>query len=72
MTADAGDARHLNLSGKNQPHLLRILAKGKPARVSLDGQAVREGEGWRFDAGNQRLIITTRDCQQGAYVMAWR
>jgi hypothetical protein len=40
--------------------------------VSLDGQAVREGDGWRFDASEHRLIITTRDYAQGAYAISWR
>ncbi|MSU49986.1 MAG: hypothetical protein EXS37_13025 [Opitutus sp.] len=70
VIVDAGDQLRINFSGEKQAHLLRILAKVKPASVTLDGKAVREGDGWRFEANDHRLIITTRDYVHGAYVIS--
>ena len=72
VTVDAGETLRIEFSGKKQPHLLRIWAREQPLSVSLDGGVVREGKGWRFDANDHRLIITTPDYAQGAYVIRWR
>ena len=72
MKVDAGTSLKIEFSGKHAPHILRILAKEKPATVTLDGQNLAEGEAWKFDAAEQRLIVKTRDYAKGNYLVRWR
>ncbi len=71
VKVDSGPALKIEFSGKHAPHILRILAKGKPAHITLDGENLPEGYAWRFDAKEQRLIIRTRDYTNGTYLIAW-
>jgi alpha-glucosidase (family GH31 glycosyl hydrolase) len=72
VKVDAGTALKIDFSGKEQPHILRILAPHKPSAITLDGETLPEESAWRFDDKDQRLIITTRAYTQGAYVINWR
>ena len=63
----SGPTLKLEFSGQHEPHILRILARSRPARVVLDGAELAEGDSWQFDAARQRLIIKTREYTQGKY-----
>jgi alpha-D-xyloside xylohydrolase len=67
----AAGALNLEFSGKHEPHLLRISARNKPSRVTLDGKELAEGAAWKFDAKDQRLIIKTREYTEGKYLIAF-
>ena len=49
LAVDSGPTLKLEFSGKREPHILRIFAQSKPARVTLDGAALAEGEAWQLD-----------------------
>jgi alpha-D-xyloside xylohydrolase len=72
LEVDAGDSLKIEFSGKHAPHILRILAKEKPANITLDGNALPEGRAWKFDLAAQRLIIKTRNYTNGTYLIKWR
>ena len=72
VKVDSGKSLSIEFSGKKQPHILRIFTREKPVGVSLDGEALHEGDGWRFDLKDNRLIVTTHDYRQGHYVSSWR
>jgi alpha-glucosidase (family GH31 glycosyl hydrolase) len=72
VTVEAGDVLKINLTGMPTPHILRIVAKAKPARVRLDGNNLGEGEAWTYDATHQHLRITVRDGRGRSYEIAWR
>jgi alpha-D-xyloside xylohydrolase len=67
LVVDSGPTLKIEFSGKHEPHILRILARSRPARVVLDGADLAEGDSWQFDAAHQRLIIKTHDYTQGRY-----
>ncbi|MBI5768717.1 MAG: glycoside hydrolase family 31 protein [Verrucomicrobia bacterium] len=67
VTVDAGAALTIRFVGRKQPHLLRIAAARKPGRVALDGRELAEGDAWRYEAKERRLVITTRDYAGGDY-----
>lgn len=71
VKVDSGTALKIEFSGKHAPHILRILAKQKPADITLDGNALSEGQAWKFDGAEQRLIIKTRDYTNGTYLITW-
>lgn len=72
VKVESGKSLRIEFSGKKEPHILRILAKEKPTGVSLDGEALHEGDSWRFNEKDHRLIVTTRVYQRGTYVISWR
>lgn len=72
VKVDDGAALKIEFSGKHAPHLLRILAKEKPAGITLDGDPLPEGAAWKFDPESRRLIIRTRNYARGAYLVKWR
>jgi len=67
---NSGEKLTIEFAGKHEPHILRIHSEQKPASIRLDGRALAEGDAWRFDAGDQRLIIKTREYGQGTYVIS--
>jgi alpha-glucosidase (family GH31 glycosyl hydrolase) len=67
VAVDAGQSLKIDVSGQHEPHILRVLLSAKPARVTLDGKELSEGDAWQFDAAHERLIIKTRDYAQGSY-----
>ena len=67
LMVESGPTLRLEFSGRREPHILRILASRKPARVVLDGRELPEGDAWQFDAPHERLIIKTRDYVEGRY-----
>lgn len=72
VRVDSGSTLRIEFSGKHAPHILRILAQTKPARVTLDGNALPEGQAWKFDGAQQRLIIVKREYANGTYLISWR
>ncbi len=72
LTVASGVSLRLEFSGKHEPHILRILLPFKPARVLLDGSPLTEGDAWRYEPRQQRLIITTREYTQGTYEISFR
>ena len=72
VQVDAGQALSIEFSGKQAPHILRIFAKETPSRITLDGAPLAEGDTWRFDAADRRIIIKTRRYAEGKYVISWR
>jgi len=72
VKVNSGESLRIEFFGKKYPHILRILATVKPARVSLDGGTLPEGEAWRFDEKDHRLIIKTPVYERGAYVISWK
>ena len=72
VKVNSGKSLRMEFSGKKQPHILRILAKEKPAGVVLDGETLPEGQAWRFDEKDHRLIIKTSVYRRGAYVISWK
>jgi alpha-D-xyloside xylohydrolase len=71
VKVSANGSLKIEFSGKHEPHLLRILAAGKPSRVTLDGKDLPEGAAWKFDPKDQRLIIKTREYAEGKYQIAF-
>lgn len=71
VKVDYSATLRIEFSGKKQPHLLRILLKAKPARITLDGNELTEGEEWQFDSSDRRLIIRTQKYAQGVYLISW-
>ena len=69
LAVDAGQTLKLEFSGKHEPHILRILASAKPARVTLDGNELTEGDAWQYDTARHRLIIRTREYSKGVYAI---
>jgi len=67
VTASKGDGIAIDFEGVQKPHILRVFLGAKPTEVTLDGKALAEGEAWRYDGGDKRLIITTRKYDGGAY-----
>jgi alpha-D-xyloside xylohydrolase len=57
------------LTGVQKPHILRLLLPAKPARVTLDGKTLVEGNDWRYDDADQRLWIKTQSYAEGRYVI---
>ena len=72
VKVDSGPSLKIEFSGKHEPHILRILAKEKPAGITLDGQNLPEGDAWKFDAEARRIIIKTREYATGDYVISGR
>jgi alpha-D-xyloside xylohydrolase len=69
VKVDSGAALRIAFSGKRSPHLLRIRADKRPSRITLDGNELREGDAWSFEAENGRIIIKTRDYAHGNYLI---
>ena len=69
VRVDAGRPLRIDFSGKHESHILRVCLKNKPSRITLDGGDLAEGDGWRYDARDQRLIIRTRTYTEGAYMI---
>jgi alpha-D-xyloside xylohydrolase len=69
VKVDANQLLSIELSGKHRPHIFLIHMEQRPAGVTLDGEELREGEAWHFDALTRRLLITTREYAQGRYVI---
>jgi alpha-D-xyloside xylohydrolase len=69
VEVESGSELRIQFSGKHTPHILRVAAKTKPARISLDGQDLPEGNAWEFEAEARRIIITTRDYAHGTYLI---
>jgi alpha-D-xyloside xylohydrolase len=69
VKVDANQLLSIELSGKHHPHIFLIHMEQRPAGVTLDGEELREGEAWHFDALTRRLLITTREYAQGRYVI---
>jgi alpha-glucosidase (family GH31 glycosyl hydrolase) len=67
MKVDLNKSLTIELSGKHEPHILRVLAKQKPTTITLDGRTLAEGEAWIFDAKSERVIIKTRNYSDGRY-----
>ncbi len=67
VTVDAGRPLRIGFSGKHEPHLLRICLKGKPSRITLDGDVLAEGDRWFYEDRDQRLVIRTHTYTNGAY-----
>jgi len=61
----------IEFSGRHQPHILLVHSPRRPTTVKLDGVVLAEGEAWRFDASSQRIIIKTREYQEGVYLVSW-
>lgn len=71
VKVDAGDSLKVEFSGKRAPHILRILAPKRPLAITLDGKELTEGEGWCYEAQDERLVIKTRDYASGRYEISW-
>jgi len=71
VTVREGKSLAIEFSGKHQPHLLRILARQKPARITLDGTELAESLAWTFDPGQERLVIKTTAYTKGRYLIFW-
>ena len=69
VKVNASRPLRIEFSGKHEPHLLRVCLKDKPSRITLDGRDSAEGDGWRYDSADHRLIIRTRSYTEGAYVI---
>ncbi|MCC6699125.1 MAG: glycoside hydrolase family 31 protein [Candidatus Hydrogenedentes bacterium] len=69
IAVDAGDTVAITLSGEKTPHILRVKCVRKPNTVTLDGQALPEGEAWNYDVEKHFLIIRTRAYADGKYVV---
>ena len=63
-----GKTLAIEFSGKHEPHILRILARQKPARITLDGMDLPESA-WTFDPQHQRLVIKTTAYTEGNYLI---
>lgn len=72
VKVDSGPALKIEFSGKRASHILRIFAREKPAGITLGGNALPEGQAWKFVVKEQRLIIKTRDYTNGTYLINWR
>ncbi len=72
VKVDSGASLTIEFSGKHAPHILRIFSKDKPNTITLDGQSIPEGDAWKFDAPDRKVIIKTHDYTQGKYVISWR
>ncbi len=68
---NSGASLRIEFSGRHEPHILRIKAKDKPSAIVLDGQALPEGDAWKFDASAGRIIVTTRQYNAGHYEIVW-
>ena len=71
MRVNAGPVLKIEYSGKHEPHILRILARQKPAGITLDGNTLPEGPAWKFDTNEQRLIVKTANYTNGTYRITW-
>jgi hypothetical protein len=72
VKVDSSSALRIEVSGKKQPHLLRIFAKEAPSSVVLDSQPLVEGSAWNYDLKDHRLVIRNRTYAEGKYVISWR
>ena len=70
-TVAEGDPLSITLEGVQTPHILRVFAPKKPARVTLDGQGLAERSDWHYDAEGQRLIVRTETYDRGRYAVHW-
>ncbi len=71
VSVDSDKSLKIRVTGKRQPHILRVFTRNKPANVTLDGQILLEGDAWKFEAADHRLIIKTRDYKEGSYLVSW-
>jgi alpha-D-xyloside xylohydrolase len=72
VKVEDGPSLGIRFSGQRSPHILRIFATEKPVSILLDGRTLPEGDAWKFDATQQRIIVKTRDYAQGTYVISRR
>ena len=66
-----GNPLKVTVEGAKVPHILRILAKAKPASVMRDGKELAEGLEWFYKEAKQRLAIRTQDYGEGTYAIRW-
>lgn len=58
-------------TGRRTPHVLRVFSEGAPQSVSLDRKPLEEGEKWRYDAEDKRLIIQNDSYEEGVYTASY-
>jgi alpha-D-xyloside xylohydrolase len=67
VEVESGASLRIELSGKPEPHILRIFAPHKPAQVTLEGRRLAEGDSWTYDASDHRLVIRMPTPSVGRY-----
>ncbi len=70
VKVDAGASLKIEFSGTHAPHILRILAAEAPAGITLDGRNLPQGDAWKFDGENRRIIVKTRYYTNGTYLIS--
>lgn len=63
------DKLMIQLTGKKQPHILRIHLAKEPAKVELDGNVLGKMSAYHFDEGRKKLIIKTEEYSVGKYLI---
>lgn len=59
----------VSLEGEPKPHLLRVYREKEPKSVARDGNELRKGIDWRFDAASHRLWVRQERPANGNYVI---
>lgn len=72
VTMSAGEPLRVMFSGKHEPHLLRVIAGGRPRSLTRDGHELMEGTDWSFDASAGALVVRAREYERGEYRIYWR
>ena len=57
VTMQEGNPLRIAVSGRAEPHVLRVIMAEQPARVTRDGRELAEGADWSFDAPRGALVI---------------
>jgi alpha-D-xyloside xylohydrolase len=60
---------NISLSEKKIPHILRIQLDKKPQKVELDHLELRDSVDYTFDSNKLKLIVKTKNCQSGDYII---
>ena len=68
----AGDPVRVDLSGRGEPHLLRVLVPRAPREVTRNGIALAPGADWTYDAARGTLVVVGREAGPARYAIAWR
>jgi alpha-glucosidase (family GH31 glycosyl hydrolase) len=72
VKVDFNKSLRIEMSGKHEPHILRVFSKEKPVTITLDGESLAEGDAWAFDANGEKLVIKTRNYSNGRYEISFR
>jgi alpha-glucosidase (family GH31 glycosyl hydrolase) len=71
VTVNSEKELSIEISGKSEPHILRIHAASKPNAVRLNGESLAEEKFWRFRPEERKLVIRVSSAALVRYDITW-